>query len=117
MPAVADPRVHWQQRIVPELIAEQAAARAGTLALSAGDESLTYTQLDQRANQLARRLPSMGVGPDVPVGLCLERSLSFIAGALAILKAGGCYVPLDPDYPTGRLAFMLEAAQVSLLAA
>lgn len=115
IPAVADPRVHWQQRTVPELIAEQAAARAGVLALSAGDESLTYTQLDQRANQLARRLRSMGVGPDVPVGLYLERSLSFIAGALAILKAGGCYVPLDPDYPTGRLAFMLEDAQVSLL--
>lgn len=115
MPAVADPRVHWQQRTVPELIAEQAVARAGALALSAGDDSITYTQLDQRANQLARRLRSIGVGPDVPVGLYLERSLSFITGALAILKAGGCYVPLDPAYPRGRVAFILKDAQVSLL--
>jgi amino acid adenylation domain-containing protein len=115
MPTDINPQEHWPQRTVPELIAQQAAATEGALALTAGDESLTYTQLDRRANQLARRLRSMGVGPDVPVGLCLERSLSFIVGALAILKAGGCYVPLDPDYPAGRLAFMLEDSEVSVL--
>ena len=108
IPTVASSPAHRQHRTVPELIAEQAAARAGELALSAGDESLTYAQLDKRSNQLARHLRSVGVGPDVPVGLCLERSLSFIVGALAILKAGGCYVPLDSDYPVSRLAFMLE---------
>lgn len=114
-PAAADPRAKSQHRTVHELVGEQALTRPGALALSAGDESLTYAQLDQRANQLARRLLSMGVRPDVPVGLCLERSLSFIIGALGILKAGGCYVPLDPDYPTGRLAFILDDAQVSAL--
>jgi amino acid adenylation domain-containing protein len=108
-------RAQLQHRTVPEIFAEQAAARKGALALSAGDESLTYAELDQRANHLAKRLCSFGVRADVPVGLCLERSSSFIVGALAILKAGGCYVPLDPDYPAGRLAFMLDDAQVSVL--
>lgn len=115
VPTVASSPAQRQHRTVPELIAEQAAARAGELALSAGDESLTYAQLDKRSNQLARHLRSVGVGPDVPVGLCLERSLSFIVGALAILKAGGCYVPLDSDYPVSRLAFMLEDSGVSAL--
>ena len=115
MPTTADPRAHSPHRTVAELFAEQAAVTPGALALSAGDESLTYAQLDRRATQLGMSLRSFGVGPDVPVGLCLERSLSFIVAALAILKAGGCYVPLDPDLPTGRLAFMLEDAQVSVL--
>jgi amino acid adenylation domain-containing protein len=115
MPTDINPRAHSQHRTVAALFAEQAAGTPGGLALSAGDESLTYAQLDKRATQLGMRLRSFGVGPDVPVGLCLERSLSFIVGALAILKAGGCYVPLDPDFPTGRLAFMLDDAQVSVL--
>jgi amino acid adenylation domain-containing protein len=115
MPTAANPRAHRQHRTVPEIFAEQAAVTPGAPAVSAGDESLTYAQLDKRATQLAMRLRSFGVGPDVPVGLCLERSLSFIVAALAILKAGGCYVPLDPDFPIGRLAFMLDDAQVSVL--
>lgn len=115
MPTKDNSRAHLQHRTVPELFAKQAAATGGALAISTGDQSLTYAQLDERSNQLARCLRSMGVGPNVPVGLCLERSLSFIVGALAILKAGGCYVPLDPDYPTSRLAFMLNDAQVSVL--
>jgi len=102
-------------RTVPELIAKQAAAFGGRRALRAGDESLTYAQLDKLSNQLARRLRSMGIGPGVPVGLCLERSLSFIVGALAILKAGACYVPLDPDYPAGRLDFMVQDSEISVL--
>jgi amino acid adenylation domain-containing protein len=115
MPQADNPRAHSQHRTVAELFAEQAAVTPGALALSAGEESLTYAQLDKRATKLAMHLRSYGVGPDVPVGLCLERSLSFIVAALAILKAGGCYVPLDPDFPTGRLAFMLDDAQVSVL--
>ncbi len=77
--------------------------------------SLTYQQLNSRANQLAHYLKSLGVGADVLVGLCVERSLEMIVGMLGILKAGGAYVPLDPEYPTERLRFMLEDAQISVL--
>src|SRR5262249_9131085 len=70
--------------------------------------SLTYSELDRRANELARRLRALGVEPEAPVGLCLERSFDLLVGALGILKAGGAYVPLDPDYPRDRLAFMLS---------
>jgi amino acid adenylation domain-containing protein len=78
-------------------------------------ESLTYRALDERANQLAHTLQSLGVGPDVLVGLCVERSLEMVVGLLGILKAGGAYVPLDPSYPAERLAFMLEDACVPVL--
>ena len=64
-------------------------------------------QLNARANQLAHQLRTLGVGPEVLVGVCLERSLELIVGLLGILKAGGAYVPLDPAIPTARLAFML----------
>src|SRR6185312_13812791 len=84
-------------------------------ALLCGDDHLTYSQLNQKANQLAHYLQKMGVGPDILVGLCLPRSLDMIIGLLAILKAGGAYVPLDPNYPNERLAFMLHDAQVALL--
>ncbi|WP_442937032.1 amino acid adenylation domain-containing protein [Nostoc sp.] len=76
---------------------------------------LTYQQLNQRANQLAHHLRSLGVGPEVLVGICLERSLEMIVGLLGILKAGGAYVPLDPAYPSERLAFILEDTQTPVL--
>ena len=75
----------------------------------------TYGELNARANQLARHLRSLGVGPDVLVGLMVERSLDMVVGMLGILKAGGAYVPLDPAYPAKRLAFMLEDAQLTLV--
>ena len=92
------------------------------------DQSLSYGALNTRANRLAHHLRSLGVKPDVPVAICVERSLEMVVGLLAILKAGGCYVPLDPEYPAERLAFMLKdsaptiilthaAARVSLQAA
>ncbi len=78
-------------------------------------QALTYRELNRRANGVARRLRALGVGPEVLVGLCVERSLEMVVGILAILKAGGAYVPLDPTYPPGRLAFMLEDAAVPVL--
>src|SRR5579859_3980443 len=93
----------------------QATATPGAVALVEGDQSLTYQALNQRANQLANYLQALGVGPDVLVGLCIERSLDMVVGLLGILKAGGAYVPLDPGYPPERLAFMLHDAQVPVL--
>jgi amino acid adenylation domain-containing protein/non-ribosomal peptide synthase protein (TIGR01720 family) len=79
------------------------------------DQQLTYGELNRRANQLAHYLRSLGVGPEVAVGLCIERSLDLIIALLGILKAGGIYVPLDPSYPQERLAFMLADARVPVL--
>jgi amino acid adenylation domain-containing protein/non-ribosomal peptide synthase protein (TIGR01720 family) len=84
-------------------------------ALLFGGHTLTYRQLDARANQLAHRLREQGVGPDVLVGICVERSLEMVIGLLAILKAGGAYVPLDPEYPQERLAYMIEDSGIALL--
>jgi amino acid adenylation domain-containing protein len=78
-------------------------------------EQLTYGELNRRANQLAHRLRMLGVGPEVPVAICLERSLQTVISLLGILKAGGAYLPLDPAYPQQRLAFMLRDAQVPVL--
>nr|UXE46115.1 linear gramicidin synthase subunit B [uncultured bacterium] len=85
------------------------------VALTCGDESLTYAELNARANRLARRLRIMGVGPEVLVGLYSTRSTAMVAGLLAVLKAGGAYVPLDPSYPAERLAFMLDDARPAVL--
>nr|WP_017314620.1 non-ribosomal peptide synthetase [Mastigocladopsis repens] len=79
------------------------------------NKQLTYRQLNQRANQLAHHLRALGVGSEVLVGICVERSLEMVVGILGILKAGGAYVPLDPKYPKERLAFMLSDTQVSVL--
>ena len=78
-------------------------------------ERLTYRELNSKANQLAHYLQKLGVGPEVLVGVCLERSLEMMVGLLGILKAGGAYVPLDPAYPQERLAFMLQDARVTIL--
>src|SRR6266704_4037599 len=100
---------------VPHLVAGQAAATPGAVALVAGHQSLTYRELNQRANQLAHYLQTLGVRPNVLVGLCMERCLDMVVGLLGILKAGGAYVPLDPSYPPDRLAFMVEDAQAPVL--
>ncbi|MFO0760427.1 MAG: amino acid adenylation domain-containing protein, partial [Byssovorax sp.] len=85
------------------------------IALTFAGESLTYRELDERSNQLAHRLRALGVGPDVLVGLCVQRSLAMVIGILGILKAGGAYLPLDPEYPKDRLAFMVEDAGAPVL--
>ncbi len=79
------------------------------------DQHLTYQELNRRANQLAHHLQGLGVGPEVLVGICIERSLEMIIGLYGILKAGGAYMPLDPAYPSERQAFMLTDARVSVL--
>jgi amino acid adenylation domain-containing protein len=99
---------------LPELFAAQAARTPGDVAVVLGDRSLTYAGLDRRANALAHRLRALGVGPEVRVALCVERSLEMVIALLAILKAGGAYVPLDPAYPPDRLEGMLEGAPLLL---
>jgi amino acid adenylation domain-containing protein len=88
---------------------------ASTAARHEEEQRLTYAELNRRANQLAHYLQTLGVGPEVCVGLCLERSPEMIVGLLGILKSGGAYVPLDPEYPEERLAFMMEDSQVPVL--
>ena len=90
------------------LFEAQAAKTPGALAVEFAGEQLTYAELNERANQLAYQLRALGVGPEVLVGLCVERSLELVIGMLGILKAGGAYVPLDPSYPRERLQFMIE---------
>lgn len=94
-------------KCVHEQFAEQAARTPRALAVVTDDCQITYSELDERANKLARRLRSMGVGPDVLVAIILNRSVEMIVSALAVLKAGGAYVPMDPAYPKERLAYML----------
>lgn len=90
--------------------AEMAGRRADAVAVSCGGEALSYAALEDRANRLAHHLRALGVGPEVRVGLCMERSVGMIVGLLAILKAGGAYVPLDPNYPADRLQYMAADA-------
>ncbi len=78
-------------------------------------QSLTYVELNERANRLAQHLRALGVGPEAPVGVCLERSLELLVALLGVLKAGGVYLPLDPSYPAARLAFMLEDSQAAVV--
>lgn len=85
------------------------------IAVMCGASQVSYRTLNQRANQLAYYLQALRVGPEIRVGLCLERSLEMVVGLLAILKAGGVYVPLDPGYPQQRLAYMLEDSQAMVL--
>ncbi|HEY0735912.1 MAG TPA: amino acid adenylation domain-containing protein, partial [Herpetosiphonaceae bacterium] len=100
---------------VHQLIEQQAARTPEAVAVVFGAEQLTYRELDRRANQLAHHLRALGVGRDVPVGLCMERSLHLVIGILGILKAGGAYVPLDPHYPAERLELMLSSAQAPVV--
>jgi amino acid adenylation domain-containing protein len=83
----------------------------GARAVTAEDKQLSYQEFNRRANQVAHHLKALGVGPDVRVGVCAERSLEMVVALMGILKAGGAYMPLDPDYPGNRLALMLEDAQ------
>jgi len=100
---------------VHALFEARAAERPDAPALAYLSEELTYAELNGRANQLARHLRGLGVGPDVLVGVCVERSTEMLVTALAVLKAGGAYVPMDPSYPKERLALMIEDSRVGVL--
>ncbi|MEN1571915.1 AMP-binding protein, partial [Pseudomonas aeruginosa] len=80
-----------------------------------GEIELSYRELNRRANVLAHRLRAEGVGPDVPVGIAMQRSPELVVALLAALKAGGAYVPMDPSYPAERLAFLAEDSGIGLL--
>src|SRR5271166_4310371 len=108
-------RAYPKDRMLHELIAEQVERTPNAVAVVFRDQELTFRQLNDRANRLAQHLQSLGVGPNVLVAICVERSLEMLVGLLGILKAGGAYVPLDPAYPGDRLAFMLEDCQPLVL--
>ncbi|ARU60228.1 hypothetical protein CBW65_03505 [Tumebacillus avium] len=112
----------WNQTATPypsasmqQLFEEQAALTPDAVAAVYGSAKLTYRQLNERANQIAHYLKELGVGPDVLVGLCIDRSLEMVISLLGIIKAGGAYVPIDPNYPQERIAYMLEDTQVPVL--
>ncbi|MEH2448292.1 MAG: amino acid adenylation domain-containing protein [Nostoc sp.] len=104
-----------QNQCIHELFEAQVERTPDSIAVVFEDQQLTYRELNAKANQLAHYLRSLGVEPEVLVGICVERSLEMVIGLLGILKAGGAYVPLDPAYPAERLAFILQDAQVPVL--
>ena len=106
---------HRLDQCIHQLFSQQASKRADAPALTFAGATLTYRELDARANRLAWMLRERGVGPQVRVGLALPRSLEMVVGLLAILKAGGAYVPLDPEYPLDRLHYMIEDSGIGLL--
>ncbi|HLJ16218.1 MAG TPA: amino acid adenylation domain-containing protein [Bryobacteraceae bacterium] len=116
--------VEWNRTAIPyvssglhQMFEKQSELTPDSIALSCGDQSLTYAELNRRSNRLAHYLLSLGVHREARVGICLERSIDMIVGLLGVLKAGGAYVALDPAYPLARLAFALEDAGASLLLA
>jgi amino acid adenylation domain-containing protein len=104
-----------RESTVQELFMQQAARTPETTAVIAGDCQLSYRQLDESSNRLARQLQSLGVEPETRVGISVERSETLVVGLLAILKAGGCYVPLDPSYPRERLSWIIEDSGMPVL--
>ncbi|MCL5996767.1 MAG: amino acid adenylation domain-containing protein [Chloroflexi bacterium] len=104
-----------RDRCVSQLVADQVERTPDALAVVCGKQRLTYRELNRRANQLSRYLQKHGVTAETPVGLCVERSMDLVVGALGALKAGGAYVPLDPAYPMERLAFMLQDCGMPVL--
>ncbi len=108
-------QTNLQHRCIHELFETQVDQSPDAVAVVYQNESLSYQELNHRADQLAYHLRKLGIRPEVRVGLCLNRSIEMLVGLLAILKAGGAYVPLDPVYPKERLAFILADAQVPVI--
>ncbi|RCX18353.1 amino acid adenylation domain-containing protein [Anaerobacterium chartisolvens] len=108
-------RVYSSSNCIHELFEARVEQSPDSIAAAFEEKTLTYRQLNEKANQLAHLLQEKGVGPEKVVGIITERSIESIVGILGILKAGGCYLPIDPAYPNERLEFMLEDAGVSIL--
>ena len=106
-----------KDQCIHEMFETQVEKTPDTIALVFEDQQLTYRELNNRASRLARYLKKLGVGPEVLVGICVERSIEMVVGLLGILKAGGAYVPLDPTYPKERLRFMLQDSGAPVLIA
>ena len=104
-----------KEKCIHQLFEEQASKTADSIAVVFQNQKLTYRELNARANQLARYLQKLGVGPEQKVGICTERSLDMVVAILAVLKAGGAYIPLDPTYPRDRLDFMLKDSALAVL--
>ncbi|WP_414541455.1 amino acid adenylation domain-containing protein [Nostoc sp. CCY0012] len=104
-----------QNQVIHQLFENCVKQQPNAIAVVFGEQQLTYQQLNSKANQLAHYLRSLGIGKNQLVGICVERSLEMIIALLAVLKAGGAYLPLDPAYPEERLSFMLRDSQVSIL--
>jgi amino acid adenylation domain-containing protein len=109
--------IHSGKKCIHELFERQVETCPDAIAVVFEDQRLTYRELNRRANRLAHYLRKLGVGPEVLVGICVERSLEMIIGLLGILKAGGAYLPLDPTYPRPRLSFMLADGEVRIVLA
>ena len=110
-----NPGRYPDERSVEQLFASRAAMEPERVALLFEERQLSYGELNAQANRLAHRLIELGVGPDVLVGIAVERGLEMIVSLLAVLKAGGAYVPLDPEYPQERLGYMIEDSGIALL--
>jgi amino acid adenylation domain-containing protein len=108
-------REHPAGEVLHGLFEAQAARKPGAVALVWGGEALTYADLEMRSARLAQRLRGLGIGPEVPVGICLPRTPDLVVSLLAVLRAGGFYVPLDPAYPAERLAVLLEDSGCELV--
>lgn len=111
-----DPQIDYpQDKCIHQLFEQQVEKTPNAVAVVFEGQQLTYRELNHKANQLAHHLIAQGIGPEVLVGICVERSIEMIVGLLGIFKAGGAYLPLDPSYPQERLNYMLSDSQVSVL--
>jgi amino acid adenylation domain-containing protein len=104
-----------EEKCVHELFEEQERRAPEAIAVRLGSEELSYRELNLRANKLAQYLQGLGVGPEVLVGIFTDRSIEMLVGLLAVLKAGGAYLPLDPEYPPERIRFMIEDSQARVV--
>ncbi|MCC0176195.1 amino acid adenylation domain-containing protein [Waterburya agarophytonicola K14] len=107
--------INFENKYIHQLFEEQVEKNPQAIAVTFGEQQLTYQELNQRANILARYLQSLGVKSEVLVGICVERSLATVIGLLGILKAGGAYVPVDPNYPEERISYILQDAKVEVI--
>ena len=101
-------REHAREKCLHQLVTESAGAAPDTVAVRCGSDTLTYAQLDSRSDRVARRLRELGVGPEAPVAVAIQRSVEAVIGLLGVLKSGGAYVPVDPAYPSERVQYVLS---------